>query len=83
MKRKRLPNKYLINRYHAQTQMSSDDHEWLPDINKSRVNSFAEACTLMNAAAAELAAFLLCSEGVCTVSATQRQIMARGSTWDG
>lgn len=70
-----MANKHLINRYHVQTQMSSVDHEWLLDINKSRVNSFAEARSLMNAAA-ELAAFLLCSEGVCTVSATQRQIMA-------
>lgn len=46
------------------------------------VNSCAAAHSLMNVAA-ELAAFLLWYECVCTVSATQRQRMAWGSSWDG
>lgn len=82
MNRKRVANKYLINLYHVQTKMPSVDHGWLLDINKSWVNSCAEASGLMNGAA-ELAASLLWYKGVCTVSAAQRQIMAWGSTWDG
>lgn len=62
--------------------MSSVNHAWLLKINKSWVNSCAEAHSLMNGGA-ELAASLLHYEGVCTVSATQRQMMAWGTTWDG
>lgn len=46
MDRRRVANKYLINLCHVRAEMSSDDHERLLDINKSWVNSCAEARSL-------------------------------------
>lgn len=50
MDRKRMANEYLINLYHVQTPLYSVNDKWLLEINKSWVNSCAEARSLMDSA---------------------------------